>query len=194
MTGNTETNILLNKIMLHYKINSIVDLAKIFKMSQPAISHWRARNSVSAIKKKCMELNIYDKIFDEEYKSLQRTPINNTNKLPISREIMKQALIELRQKYFNENDLIEYIKTGEVARYELVKDMTPNQVSQIKDIINEQKNQEILNQIKTLGSQLILDKGEDYLSKIVKQFDSSKENDEENLKEVKRDISIRRER
>ena len=49
-----------------YKINSLVELSTIFGISQPALSQWKSRNSISAVKKKCRELGIYDKIFQEK--------------------------------------------------------------------------------------------------------------------------------
>lgn len=53
----------INKIMEHYKINTISELAKHIGISQPSISAWKKNNYITAIKKKCRELEIYDQIF-----------------------------------------------------------------------------------------------------------------------------------
>ena len=62
--------ILIDKLMEHYNINTISELAEILKIGQPAISKWKINNSITPIRKKCKEIGIYDKIF-----------LDNTNKI-----------------------------------------------------------------------------------------------------------------
>lgn len=59
------TEDILNKLFDYFKTNSISELAEKLEVSQPTVSKWKARNSISAIKKKCRELGIYDEIFGD---------------------------------------------------------------------------------------------------------------------------------
>ena len=54
---------IFDKLFDFYKVTSLVELSAKLNISQPALSHWKARSSVNAIKKKCRELKIYDEIF-----------------------------------------------------------------------------------------------------------------------------------
>lgn len=59
-----EASKIINKLMEYYNLHTISELAQAIKIGQPAISKWKNNNSINAIKKKCRELGIYDKIFD----------------------------------------------------------------------------------------------------------------------------------
>jgi len=59
-----EANNAINKLFDFFETNSTSELADKIKVSQPTISKWKNRNSINAIKKKCREVGIYDKIFD----------------------------------------------------------------------------------------------------------------------------------
>lgn len=56
---------ILDKLFDYFKTNSISELAEKLEVSQPTVSKWKARGSISAIKKKCRELGIYDEIFGD---------------------------------------------------------------------------------------------------------------------------------
>lgn len=56
----------IERLLNHYNLNTISELAGILGIKQTSISSWRTRNSVNAIKKKCRELGIYDEIFTEK--------------------------------------------------------------------------------------------------------------------------------
>lgn len=63
----------------HFNVSTISELADSLGMSQPSVSNWRARNSVSAIKKKCRELGIYNEIFGDSNTNTQYVHSNSGN-------------------------------------------------------------------------------------------------------------------
>ncbi|MCG3710387.1 helix-turn-helix domain-containing protein [Aliarcobacter butzleri] len=58
-----EINDIIDKLFDYFKVTSIQDLAEKMNVSQPTISKWKTRNAISAIKKRCRELGIYNEIF-----------------------------------------------------------------------------------------------------------------------------------
>lgn len=55
-----------NLIFILYKyfdVNNNIDLAEKMGITKQTITNWKTRNSISAIKKKCHEIGIYDDIF-----------------------------------------------------------------------------------------------------------------------------------
>lgn len=58
-----DANDLIDRLMEFYGVDTISELAGYIEVSQPTISRWIKNNSIEAIKKKCMELNIYNDIF-----------------------------------------------------------------------------------------------------------------------------------
>ncbi|WP_294961462.1 helix-turn-helix domain-containing protein [Sulfurimonas sp.] len=63
---NYNADELIDSMMVHYKVNTISQLAKVINVSQPSISAWKKKNYVNAIKKRTMELGIYKDIFENE--------------------------------------------------------------------------------------------------------------------------------
>lgn len=60
-----DIEVIFDKLFDYYKINTFVELADKLNISQPALSQWKTRNSISAIKKKCREIGIYNDIFGD---------------------------------------------------------------------------------------------------------------------------------
>lgn len=56
---------IFNKLFDFYQVSSLVELSAKLNISQPALSQWKSRNSINAVKKKCRELGIYNEIFKE---------------------------------------------------------------------------------------------------------------------------------
>lgn len=54
---------ILDKLMSHYQVSTISQLAQKMEISQQTISAWKSRNSITAIKKRCRELGVYEEIF-----------------------------------------------------------------------------------------------------------------------------------
>lgn len=59
---------IIYKLYEFFKVNNNLDLAELLKTTPQTISNWKMRNSISAIKKKCRELGIYNQIFKDFYK------------------------------------------------------------------------------------------------------------------------------
>ena len=57
--------ILIDKMLDYYSVVTYSELANNINTTQQTISSWKKRNSVSAIKKKCKELGIYNEIFGD---------------------------------------------------------------------------------------------------------------------------------
>ncbi|MCT7562022.1 helix-turn-helix domain containing protein [Aliarcobacter butzleri] len=58
-----EINDIIDRLFDYFEVTSIQDLAEKMNVSQPTISKWKTRNAISAIKKRCRELGIYNEIF-----------------------------------------------------------------------------------------------------------------------------------
>jgi len=69
---------ILDSLFTYFNVSSISELSDKLGVSQPAISKWKSRNSISAIKKKCRELGIYQEIFgDSQINNLQNSSFND---------------------------------------------------------------------------------------------------------------------
>lgn len=66
-------NDILERLFQYYNVVGITELADKMGITQPTISKWKARDSISAVKKKCRELGIYSDIFGD----LNNSQINN---------------------------------------------------------------------------------------------------------------------
>jgi len=56
---------LINKLLNYYRVHTISELSEKIGIGQPAISKWKINNSIKTIKKKCIELGIYNDIFGD---------------------------------------------------------------------------------------------------------------------------------
>ena len=52
-----------DKIFNFYNVSSIKELSEVINTGASTISNWKQRNSITALKKKCRELGIYNEIF-----------------------------------------------------------------------------------------------------------------------------------
>lgn len=57
---------ILERLYSFYQVAGASELSEKIQTSQQTISNWKQRNSVSAIKKRCRELGIYNEIFKSE--------------------------------------------------------------------------------------------------------------------------------
>ena len=72
-------NDIIDKLFDFYKVTSLVELSAKLNISQPALSQWKSRNAINAVKKKCRELNIYNEIFKEyDLDEVSSSYINNS--------------------------------------------------------------------------------------------------------------------
>ena len=56
-------NYYFNKMLDFYNVSTIKELSKITNIGASTISNWKQRQSITALKKKCRELGIYNEIF-----------------------------------------------------------------------------------------------------------------------------------
>lgn len=63
--SNLNADTLIDLLFIHFNVTTMADLAIHISVSQQTISKWKQRNSVNAIKKKCIELGIYNEIFGD---------------------------------------------------------------------------------------------------------------------------------
>lgn len=54
-----------DKIFNFYNVSSIKELSEVINTGASTISNWKQRNSITALKKKCRELGIYNEIFGD---------------------------------------------------------------------------------------------------------------------------------
>ena len=104
-----DATITIQKMMDYFNVSSIQDLAQKMNVSQPTISIWKNRNAISAIKKRCRELGIYNEIFRDLNLSSnknQKEVQNNSNDL--SKYFI--ALQSVASATSKEDELIEDIK------------------------------------------------------------------------------------
>lgn len=53
----------IERMFDYYKVSNMTELSPIIKESQATISSWKVRNSITAVKRKCRRLKIYNEIF-----------------------------------------------------------------------------------------------------------------------------------
>lgn len=61
--SNLNADTLIDLLFIHFNVTTMADLAIHISVSQQTISKWKQRNSINAIKKRCIELGIYNEIF-----------------------------------------------------------------------------------------------------------------------------------
>jgi len=86
----------IDKLFLHYNVQTIIDLAKAMGVSQSTISKWRERKRISALKKRCMKLGIYKDIFGTPI--LKEKPKTSTSSKPKSLSLQVQLILEKYEK------------------------------------------------------------------------------------------------
>ncbi|WP_141049311.1 hypothetical protein [Aliarcobacter cryaerophilus] len=79
--SNFSADRLIDLLFIHFNVTTMADLAIHIDVSQQTISKWKQRNSINAIKKKCIELGIYNEIFGDLTHSNRISVNNNTGQL-----------------------------------------------------------------------------------------------------------------
>ena len=123
-----EIDLIFDKLYSYFNVATITELAKKLDMSQPAVTNWLRRNSISAIKKRCRELGIYNEIFGDLNTNINNfqnsTNVvaqdfsNNSNaqhtqnistKLNVDKNILK--LVDTLYSFAKTNNKIDELKT-----------------------------------------------------------------------------------
>lgn len=84
-----DANFYINKLLSHYNILKITELAPKLNISYDALNKWKTRNSIKAIRNKCIELNIYNEIFNEDANILNNE--TNSKNIQINDILLIQA-------------------------------------------------------------------------------------------------------
>ncbi|MBF7071340.1 hypothetical protein [Aliarcobacter butzleri] len=74
-----EIELIFDKLYSYFNVATITELAQKLDMSQPAVTNWLRRNSISAIKKRCRELGIYNEIFGDLNSSINTQTIKDNH-------------------------------------------------------------------------------------------------------------------
>ena len=72
-----EINEIIDKLFDYFNVSSIQDLSQKMNVSQPTISKRKIRNAISAVKKRCRELGIYNDIFGDSFTTFSQTGANS---------------------------------------------------------------------------------------------------------------------
>ena len=110
---------ILERLYSFYQLTGASELSEKIDVTQQTISNWKKRNSISAVKKRCRELGVYDEIFDEKEKIYDEMNLkfNISQKRKILKEQCKKYdiqtttiknlrllyLFQELEKYSNEN-------------------------------------------------------------------------------------------
>ena len=76
-----DSEAIIFKLLSYFQLDNNQELALKLGVSQPAISQWKTRNAISAVKKRCRELGIYNEIFGDLTHSNRISVNNNTGQL-----------------------------------------------------------------------------------------------------------------
>ena len=77
--SNLNADTLIDLLFIHFNVTTMADLAMHISVSQQTISKWKQRNSVNAIKKKCIELGIYNEIFGDLNSNINNQTIGDNH-------------------------------------------------------------------------------------------------------------------
>ncbi len=67
-----------DKIFNFYNVSSIKELSEVINTGASTISNWKQRGSITALKKRCRELGIYNEIFGDSFNTFTQTGANST--------------------------------------------------------------------------------------------------------------------
>lgn len=102
-----DANFYINRLLSHYNILKITELAPKLNISYDALNKWKTRNSVKAIRNKCIELNIYNEIFYEEINV--NNALLNPNNIHINETLLAKAEESAKSYGLNINDYIQFL-------------------------------------------------------------------------------------
>ncbi len=97
-----EIELIFDKLYSYFNVATITELAQKLDMSQPAVTNWIRRNSISAIKKRCRELGIYNEIFGDLNNDIQL--INTISGGQNAQNILGNQIQDSNNKFSNIDD------------------------------------------------------------------------------------------
>jgi transcriptional regulator with XRE-family HTH domain len=96
-------NDIFEKLFNYFNVNSIKELSEKIGLQPSTISNWKQRSSISAIKKKCRELNIYNDIFSET-NLMTEDKLSNEKIQEMYDAILDDSKYRLKEKLQNYTD------------------------------------------------------------------------------------------
>lgn len=109
-----DINFVIQKMMDYFNALTMKELAERIGISQQAISKWKNNNSITAIKKKCRELGIYNEIFgDIKPSSIEATK----DEIKINSILLEQAKNEASKFGLDLNSYIEHLIIQDIKNH-----------------------------------------------------------------------------
>jgi hypothetical protein len=99
---------ILERLFSYYKVASVAELSEKIHTTQQTISNWKIRNSISAVKKKCRELGIYNEIFGDLNLSSNKSQKEDKTNIDLAKYF--KALQSVAIATSKEDELVEDIK------------------------------------------------------------------------------------
>ena len=96
------------RVLNYYNVSTIKDLSKEIKTEASTISNWKQRNSVTALKKRCRELGIYNEIFGDNHNDKLKN-IKIEENIIINSVLLEQAKNEASKFGLNINSYLEHL-------------------------------------------------------------------------------------
>lgn len=160
--------VIFDKLFNYYNVNSIKDLANIINTQPSTVSNWKQRSSVTAIKKKCRELGIYEDIFPLSFEEN-----DNNKKYKEEIEIIYEAILDdtkyrLKEKLKNytDNSFIDWINKLIPKK---ILDNTLKQLAENKEKYNlVNSKHSLLERIQTLELSFVNEKNRHQISDYIK--------------------------
>ena len=103
---------IIYKLYEFFNVNNNLELAELLKTTPQTISNWKTRNSISAIKKKCRELRIYNDIFGDIDNKILDT-LNKEEKEEIKNSIDEDTMFHIQNLFTiaKRKNLLKELKT-----------------------------------------------------------------------------------
>ncbi len=103
---------IIYKLYEFYKVNNNLELAELLKTTPQTISNWKTRNSISAIKKKCRELRIYNEIFNSITVENEKHTYKYENLC--AKGVTAEWLLDNDKSHINQTEIIEEVKFNDI--------------------------------------------------------------------------------
>ena len=120
-------DIFINKMMEYFNVFTLNELADKIGISQQAISGWKKKNAILAIKKRCRELGIYNEIFGDFNTNINNFQ-NSTN--VVAQDFSNNSNAQHTQNIGNKVNIDENILKLVDTLYSFAK--TNNKIDELK--------------------------------------------------------------
>lgn len=160
--------VIFDKLFNYYNVNSIKDLANIINTQPSTVSNWKQRSSVTAIKKKCRELGIYEDIFPLSFEENDNNKIYKEEIEIIYEAILDDTKYRLKEKLKNytDNSFIDWMNKM-IPKKILIN--TLKELSKNKNEYNlNNSKQALLVSLRTLEVSFINEKNKHQISDYIK--------------------------